>query len=87
MNKAKLVELADEVLTEIDVDMQNVLRKELEMDLCKKLSDVFLDAQKHHWSDYRKRNEEVERIKIAETYEAVKPILDDCIDKLLGEIK
>ena len=88
MNKAKLVELADEVLTEIDFDMQNVLRKELEMDLCKKLSDIFLDAKKHHWSDYRKRNEEFlisDSIKVAETYEAVKPILDDCIDKLLGK--
>ena len=28
MNKAKLVELADEVLTDIDVDMECVLRKQ-----------------------------------------------------------
>ena len=41
MNKAKLVELADEVLTDIDVDMQNVLRKELEVSLCAKLYDIF----------------------------------------------
>ena len=30
MNKAKLVELADEVLIDIDIDMKTVLRKELE---------------------------------------------------------
>ena len=75
MNKAKLVELADEVLTNIDVDMQSALRKELEINLCSKLSDIFYEA-KLEFSAYKtKKNQK--------SYKAVKPILDDCIDKLL----
>ena len=79
MNKAKLVELADEVLTNIDVDMQSVLRKELEESLCSKLSDIFSEAKRHHtiYAGQIGKNEK--------SYKAVKPILDDCIDKLLGE--
>ena len=83
VNKAKLVELADEVLTDIDVDMQNVLRKELEVSLCAKLYDIFLAAERHH-----KYPLDVGRIgKNEKSYKAVKPILDDCIDKLLGKTK
>ena len=76
MNKAKLLELADEVLTNIDVDMQSALRKELEINLCSKLSDIFYEAKLHEFSAYKtKKNQK--------SYKAVKPILDDCIDKLL----
>jgi len=83
MNKAKLVELADEVLTDVDVDMQSVLRKELEINLCDKLSDIFKKAQRHH-----KYPLDVGQIVTNEkSYKSVKPILDDCIDKLLGETK
>ena len=83
MNKAKLVELADEVLTDVDVDMQSVLRKGLEISLCEKLADIFVAAQRHH-----KYPLDVGRIKTNEkSYKSVKPILDDCIDKLLGETK
>ena len=83
MNKTKLVELADEVLTDVDVDMQSVLRKELEINLCEKLADIFFAAQRHH-----KYPLDVGRIgKNEKSYKAVKPILDDCIDKLLGKTK
>ena len=80
MNKAKLVELTNEVLTDIDVDMQSVLRKELEASLCDKLSDIFNEAKRHHniYDCQHRQNQK--------SYKAVKPILDDCIDKLLGEI-
>ena len=79
MNKAKLVELADEVLTDIDIDMKTVLRKELEKQLCEKLSWRFRRAIAHleaTHSDIR-----------AKEYYSVKPILNECIDKLLGEKK
>jgi len=83
MNKTKLVELADEVLTDVDVDMQSVLKKELEINLCEKLADIFFAAQRHH-----KYPLDVGRIgKNEKSYKAVKPILDDCIDKLLGKTK
>jgi len=83
MNKAKLVELADEVLTDVDVDMQSVLRKGLEISLCEKLADIFVAAQRHH-----KYPLDVGRIETNEkSYKSVKPILDDCIDKLLEETK
>ena len=89
MNKAKLVELADEVLTNIDVDMQSVLRKELEVSLCAKLYDIFFEARQHHTchlqllKTYGKDDGQIG--KNEKSYKAVKPILDDCIDKLLGE--
>ena len=83
MNKVKLVELTNEVLTDIDVDMQSVLRKELEINLCEKLADIFFAAQRHN-----KYPLDVGRIETNEkSYKSVKPILDDCIDKLLGETK
>ena len=89
MNKAKLVELADEVLTDIDVDMECVLRKQLEIQLCERLSRKFNQAR-YHLEDIgsvsivgsKKKHKPYEQ-----TYISVKPILDDCIDKLLGETK
>ena len=83
MNKAKLVELADEVLTDVDVDMQSVLRKELEINLCGKLSDIFKKAQRH-----QRYPLDVGQIDTNEkSYKSVKPILDDCIDKLFRKRK
>ena len=82
MNKAKLVELADEVLTEIDVDMKNVLRKQLEIKLCERLSSKFLQAR-HHLEDNREKKHKP----YEQTYISVKPILDDSIDRLCGETK
>jgi len=75
MNKAKLVELADEVLTHIDMDMKVVLRDQLERDLCGKLSRIFEKARVHDSMHYK------------QAYASVQPILDDCIDRILGEKK
>ena len=83
MNKVKLVELTNEVLTDIDVDMQSVLRKELEINLCGKLSDIFEKAQRHQSYPL-----DVGQIVTNEkSYKSVKPILDDCIDKLFRKRK
>ena len=79
MNKAKLVKLADEVLTEIYDDSKDYLRECLEQKLCGRLSNIFASAQ--YSANYPKEN------KRKKDYESVKPILDDCIDKLLGETK
>ena len=81
MNKAKLVKLADEVLTDIDVDMESSLRKHLELKLADKLCVRFRSAVYYlTWEgDQRKRHKK--------DYESVKPILDDCIDKYLGKTK
>ena len=85
MNKAKLVELADEVLTDIDVDMECVLRKQLEIQLCERLSSKFNQARYH--LNYLTLNDKEWAKKYEKQYQSVKPILDDCIDKLLGETK
>ena len=82
MNKAKLVELAEEVLTDIDIDMECVLRKQLEIQLCERLSRKFNQAR-YHLEDIREKKHKPHE----QTYISVKPILDDSIDKLLGERK
>ena len=83
MNKAKLVELADEVLSEIDVDMECVLRKQLEIQLCEILSRRLNHARYH--LNYSTFNDKEWAKKYEKQYQSVKPILDDCIDKLLGK--
>ena len=85
MNKAKLVELADEVLSEIDVDMECVLRKQLEKQLCERLSRKFNQA--HYHLNYLTLNDNEWAKKYENQYQSVKPILDDSIDKLLGKTK
>ena len=86
MNKAKLVELADEVLTDIDVDMKSEQRNYLEKKLLDAMTQRFLHAR--YCLNYlaTKINEE-EVKKYEKEYQSVKPILDDSIDKLLGETK
>jgi len=82
MNKAKLVELADEVLTHIDMDMKVVLRDQLERALCGKLSRIFEKARIHNGLAPL-----VDKDKYQKAYASVQPILDDCIDRILGEKK
>ena len=77
MNKKKLVELAEEVLTDIDAELQTQLRKELERELCNKLGRKFDHAGSYLYGF--KNNKSYKK-----SYEAVKPILDDTIDKLLN---
>tara|TARA_X000001316_G_C912273_1_gene27337 strand:- start:289 stop:537 length:249 start_codon:yes stop_codon:yes gene_type:complete len=82
MTKSKLVELADEVLADIYVDMESVLREKLEEALADKLSRKFKSAYYYHYEPSKS-----DRKKHKKNYESVKPIFDDCIDKLLGETK
>ena len=82
MNKAKLVELADEVLTHIDMDMKVVLRDQLERALCGKLSRIFEKARIHNGLAPL-----VDKDKYQKAYASVQPILDDCIDRILEEKK
>ena len=90
MNRKKLVEVADQVMVGVDMEMDGELRRELEVKLCKRLSSVFYDAGGHvrHkgvWPNdpSRKKQTEIEK----KAYESVKPVLDDCLDKILGEKK
>jgi hypothetical protein len=88
MNKAKLVKLGEEVLTEIDLEMETVVRIELEKKLCKKLSRVFSGAAKYLESPrvYPKpmiHNEDG----IFADYKSVMPILNDVFDNALNKIK
>tara|TARA_Y100000114_G_C11501958_1_gene204859 strand:- start:62 stop:313 length:252 start_codon:yes stop_codon:yes gene_type:complete len=83
MNKKKLVELADQVLMDVDDELQNEAREFFEKELCRRLKNIFLDAGAYFetsrtniWFEERK-----------EAYESVKPVLDDCLNKILGEPK
>lgn len=81
MNKAKLVELAEEVLTEIDADLEEELRKNLEKELCERLSQIFLHAKYHQVYGFQS-NEGYKK-----SYESVKPIIDEAINNLLDRSK
>lgn len=83
MNKKKLVELAEEVLTDIDKELEGELRKELEKELCERLADKFRHANYHLSLGSRGKNDESYK----KSYDSVKPILDDAIDKLLKQNK
>ena len=82
MNKKKLVELAEEVLTDIDADLEKKLRKELKKELCERLSTIFSHA-KYHLSSFSYGNENNKDFK--KSYESVKPILDEAINNLLDK--
>jgi len=84
MNKGKLVELVEEVLTDIDEASKDSLRQELEPNMCYALSRRFLHAY-YYSRDTSK--EGIDRKNYAYAYDSVKPILDDCIDKYFGETK
>ena len=91
MNRKKLVEVADEVMLEVDIEMDGELRKDLENKLCRRLSNVFDDAAGYaryggtRYGNDVSRSEQNKREKKA--YTSVKPVLDDCLDKILGEKK
>jgi len=78
MNKKKLVELAEEVLTDIDADLETEFRKHLEKELCNKLGRRFDQAGSYLYGF--KNNKSYKK-----SYESVKLILDDAIDKLLNK--
>ena len=76
MNKAKLVKLAEEVFTDIDVEMESLFREKLREALAKKLSEKFKSAYYYHWCSKKKDHKK--------DYDSVKPILDEAIDKVLA---
>ena len=78
MNKAKLVELADEVLSEIDLKAKDYYRQELEIRICDALSKQFTLAANFVRSRKHKTFNENEK-----DYYSVKPVLNDVIDKIL----
>ena len=82
MNKAKLVNFAEQVLTDVDNNLIKHNRGYLENCLCEELSRVFKLAQKHltYNMDGQDNN-------YKQAYESVKPILDEAIDKCLGDRK
>jgi len=85
MNKAKLVKLGEEVLTEIDLEMESLIRTEIEKKLCRELSNVFHEAWIYleNCNEYSKPLTD-EKMK---NYYPVKPILDDVIGNSLNKIK
>ena len=87
MNKAKLVKLGEEVLTEIDLEMESLVRIELEKMLCRKLSSVFSGAASYLEIPmvYPKPMIQGEYQKL-ENYKSVRPILEDVIDNALNKI-
>ena len=88
MNKTKLVKLGEEILTEIDLEMESLVRIELEKTLCKKLTSVFYGAANYlEYSEkkYPKPPIQGEDQKL-ENYKSVRPILEDVIDNALEKI-
>lgn len=84
MNKAKLVKLAEEVLTDIDIDLENLLRANLEEELCNQLHSKFYNARNFVKG---KLAHGVGYVVDEKSYKAVKPILDEAINKLLNNTK
>ena len=83
MNKEKLVNLGEEVLTDIDTDLEKRLRKHLEIELCRRLSLLF-DRAGSFISQGHSKDASLESQK---SHEAVKPVLDDCMDRLFPHLK
>ena len=81
MNKANLVKLADEVLTDIYIDMKSEQRNYLEKKLLDAMTQRFLHAR--YRLNYLATNDKEWAKKYEKEYQSVKPILDDSIDKLL----
>jgi len=80
MNKKKLVDVADEVMTEIDFEMEGHVREHFEQKLCLALKKVFSRATMCIEQGQLTASSENKM-----SYAMVKPVLDDCLDKILGE--
>ena len=79
MNKEKLVDLGEEVLTDIDAALEKKLRRHLEQELCSRLSRIFNKASSFAAQDYDKSAS----LESRKAHASVKGVLDDCIDRLL----
>ena len=76
MNKEKLVDVIEQVLTPVDAALDEELRKHLERTICNEVSQLFSKASRFVAQEYGPSAAS----KLA--YETVKPVLDDCIDRL-----
>ena len=81
MNKLFLVELADQVLTDVDDEFKTKARDYFEKRLCERLSCIFNDAGNSIYGDSTSTEYDTNK----KAYESVKPVLDDCLNKILGE--
>lgn len=87
MNKEKvvnvLVDVIEEVLTPVDEVLDAELRKHLERTICNEASQLFSKAS--HFVAQKQLN--VPHVGTSSSakaaYDTVKPVLDDCIDRLL----
>ena len=77
MNKEKLMDVIEQVLTPVDEALDEELRKHLERTICNEVSHLFFNAR--HFVDDNVSNEGPGKL----AYDTVKPVLDDCIDRLL----
>ena len=80
MNKLYLVELADQVLTDVDDEFKTKARDYFEKRLCERLSSIFAEAGNHIYGNKSSTNYDINK----KSYESVKPVLDDCLNKILG---
>jgi len=78
MNKEKLVDVIEQVLTPVDELLEKELRKHLDQMICREVSELFSNARNFVDDDIPNKNPG----KLA--YEIVKPVLDDCIDRLMS---
>ena len=83
MNRKKLVEVADQVLMDVDDEFKIETRDYFEKELCRRLSRIFLQAESH----FETATNSIYYSERKEAYYSVKPVLDDCLDKILGEKK
>jgi hypothetical protein len=79
MNKEKLVDLGEEVLHGIDEALEKKLRRNLEEELCVRLSNVFNRAS---WFALQNYSEDSSN-EAKHAYALVKTVLDDTLDRLL----
>ena len=84
MNKAKLVNLAEQVLIDVDNKLKKQNREYLEIKLCEELSTILHLAKKYIAYDMDGSDD---KVYYKQAYESVKPILDDAINNCLGDRK
>ena len=78
MNKAKISKLAEEVLLDIQEDMQDEMKKHMELKLTEAMSNIFRQA--HYYLEINQSN-------YVDAYNSVKPILDDALANMEKKTK
>ena len=76
MNRKKLVDVIEQVLTPVDEALNAELRKHLERTICNEASQLFSRARHYDNSTGVPSGAKA-------AYDIVKPVLDDCIDRLM----